>query len=276
MSLQGKDNSDKKEGKEEEEALEKPFVLDAHTHIGASYLTCYFTDRRWTADELIREMDRCGVDMACVSGGGLPHEIKEMNRRTLEAVKRYPNRLIGFVRLSPKFSDVLEDLDYYIRDQGFRGIKLHPNQDGFCLLKEPVLEQIYERAAKYRVPVLIHSGTEPWSVAGQFADQAEMFPDVTFIMAHSGLRNDKHVFDSAKRVKNLVLETSIGGVSSPRGLGKDRVVYGSDWPTTSMRSELQEVLDLWNSGHLSEEEAKDILGESMARIVGITPRKVVK
>jgi len=119
--------------------------------------------------------------------------------------------------------------------------------------------------------VLIHSGSEPWSVAGMFADQAEMFPETTFIMAHSGLRNDKHVFESARRVKNIVLETSIGGISSPRALGKDRVVYGSDWPTTSMRSELQEVFDLWNAGHLTEEEARDILGESMARILRIKP-----
>jgi predicted TIM-barrel fold metal-dependent hydrolase len=255
---------------------EKPFILDAHTHIGASYLTCYFTEKRWTAEDLIREMNRCGVDMACVSGGGLPHEIKWMNERTLEAVKRYPNRLIGFVRLNPKFGDVLDDLDYYVRDNGFKGIKLHPNQDGYCLLKEPVLNLIFERAAKYKVPVLIHSGTEPWSVAGQFADQAEMFPDVTFIMAHSGLRNDKHVFESARRVKNLILETSIGGViSPPRILGKDRVVFGSDWPTTSMRSELQEIFDLWNSGRLSDEEALDILGLSMARILRIAPRRAV-
>jgi len=241
--------------------------------VGASYLTCYFTDKRWTVEDLIREMDQCGVDMACVSGGGLPHEIKQMNLQALEAVKHYPGRLIGFVRLSPKFSDVLEDLDYYIRDQGFRGIKLHPNQDGYSLLKEPVLDLIYEKATKYQVPVLIHSGSEPWSVAGMFADQAEMFPETTFIMAHSGLRNDKHVFESARRVKNIILETSIGGVSSPRALGKDRVVYGSDWPTTSMRSELQEVFDLWNVGHLTEDEAKDILGESMARILRIKRRR---
>jgi predicted TIM-barrel fold metal-dependent hydrolase len=251
----------------------KPFILDAHTHVGASYLTCYFTDKRWTVEDLIREMDRCGVDMACVSGGGLPHEIKQMNRQALEAVKRYPDRLIGFVRLSPKFSDVLEDIDYYIRDQGFRGIKLHPNQDGYCLLKEPVLDLIYQKAAKYQVPVLIHSGSEPWSVAGMFADQAEMFPETTFIMAHSGLRNDKHVYESARRVKNIILETSIGGVSSPRAFGKDRVVYGSDWPTTSMRSELQEVFVLWNAGHLTEEEALDILGESMVRILRIKRRR---
>ncbi|MCD6529365.1 amidohydrolase family protein [Candidatus Bathyarchaeota archaeon] len=252
------------------------FILDAHTHIGASYLTCYFTDKRWTVEELIREMDRCGVDMACVSGGGLPHEIKEMNKRTLEAVRRYPERLIGFVRLSPKFDDVLEELDYYIRKEGFKGIKLHPNQDGYCLLREPMLELIYERAAKYKVPVMIHSGTEPWSVAGQFADQAEMFPDVTFIMAHSGLRNDKHVLESARRVSNLILETSIGGVMSPRALGGSRVVYGSDWPTTSMRSELQEVFDNWRAGRLTDEEARGILGETMAGILGIKPRKRVK
>ena len=115
---------------------EKPFILDAHTHIGSSYLTCYLVNKRWSVEELIREMDRCSVDMACISGGELPHEIKKMNRMVLDAVKRYPNRLlIGFVRLNPKFEDFLDDLDYYIRDQGFRGIKLHPNQDCFCLLR---------------------------------------------------------------------------------------------------------------------------------------------
>jgi len=244
------------------------FIIDAHVHVGSTYMMCYFTDRRFTASELIAVMDRCGVSKACVSGGGLPHEVKKMNEEVLKAVKAYPDRIIGFVRLQPWFDDVLDDLDFYIRDCGFKGIKLHPMQDMACLLIEPTYDAIFEKAAKYRVPILIHSGTVPWTMPGQFADLALMYPEVKIIMGHSCQNlTYQHLGASVKRAPNLILESSTfgGGIGSARTLGKDRAVYGSNWPAMSMRAALRYVED----AGLTDEERSDVLGMSMARILGI-------
>lgn len=241
-------------------------ILDAHTHVGSSFLNCYVTRRTYEVEELIREMDRCGIQLACISGGGLPHRTKELNRLALDAVRKYPRRLIGFVRVSPWIEGSIEEIDRYVGKEGFRGIKLHPLQDGYCLLLEPRLDSIFEKAAKYGVPILVHSGHEPWTMPGQVADQALRYPEVTVIMAHSCLNNlYQHVEASVRRARNVVLETSIGAVFSPRLIGKDRVVYGSDWPTTSMRSELLKVYE----APLTEEERSDVLGASMVRILGL-------
>jgi len=232
-------------------------------------MMCYFTDRRYTGEELIAAMDKCMVDMACVFGGGRPHETREMNGGVLKAVRKYPDRLIGFVRLNPWLEDVLDDLDRYIVEYGFRGIKLHPMQDCHCLLLEPVVDQVLERAARHGVPVIIHSGTVPWTMPGQFADLALMHPDVRIIMAHACQNlTYQHMPASVKRAENLILESSTfgGGIGMVRSLGRDRVVYGSNWPAMSMRSALRYVED---SG-LTQEEKDDVLGGSMARVLGLS------
>lgn len=242
-------------------------IIDAHCHIGTSNLACFFSDKRYTVDDLLRQMDRVGVDKACVSGGGFASEIKWMNEATADAVKKHPDRIIGFIRVNPWYEDFLQDLDYYLGDLGFKGIKLHPMQDSYCVLQEPRLNLILEKAHKYNVPILIHSGSEPWTMPGQIADLAAMFPDVKVIMAHSCMNNlYQHLLPCAKRVTNLILETSIGpAVGAVGSIGSSRIVYGSDWPTTSMRSEYLKVTD---SG-IGDLEMDDVLGGSMARILGL-------
>lgn len=91
--------------------VEDGVVIDAHCHVGSTYHACYFTDQRYGVEELVKVMDSCGVDKARVSGGGFPHEVKAMNLKVLEAFKKYPDRVISFVRLNPWFDDVLDDLD---------------------------------------------------------------------------------------------------------------------------------------------------------------------
>jgi len=244
-------------------------VMDAHCHVGRSWLMLYLKDRNYTAEDLIACMDECGVDMAVVSGSGRAPEIMEWNKRVLEAVKKYPNRLMGFVRINPLLEDAMETIEHYVKDYGFNGIKLHPMQDFYQSL-DPAAQEVLSKAAKLRVPVMIHSGTDPWTMPGQIADLADMYPEVPVIMAHSGHGQlYQHAVPSARRVKNIILETSGHPgwqvfTNAVKTIGADRVVYGSDWPCASMKAEMMKIKRL----PISEEEKGQVLGGSLAKILG--------
>ncbi|MCS6806829.1 MAG: amidohydrolase family protein [Acidobacteriota bacterium] len=242
-------------------------ILDANCHLGSSSLICYLTERHYGAEDLMRVMDACGITQACVSGDGFPHMIHQMNMEVLQAVARYPDRLIGFVRINPWDDDAVEQLDFYIGEKGFKGIRLHPMADGYCLLLEPNLDPILEKAAQYGVPVYIHSGNEPWSMPGQVLDLARCFPEISFIMGHVGLNNlYQHAIASAGKVGNVLIESSIGpAVWAVKELGKDRVVFGSEWPATSMRCQLAKIQD----ADLTEEEKRCVLGGNLRRLLNL-------
>lgn len=220
-------------------------IVDAHTHVGSCMSAIYFDKRIFSAEELIREMDKNGVSKAVVSGGGEPHNIELMNNRALDAVRKYPDRLIGFVRINPVLEGASEILKKYVIDYKFKGVKLHPTQDAYQLL-DPRVHRIVAEAEKLDVPILIHSGSVPYAMPGQVADLAATHQQSKLIMAHAGkLDLWQHVLPSAKRTKNLYLEFSfthhIAVKRAIDALGPNRVLFGSNWPAGSMRTWIETV-----------------------------------
>jgi len=184
-------------------------------------------------------MDANGVSQAVVSGGGKPHQIHAMNENALHAVEQYPDRLFGFVRIHPLLTGWEEDMDLYVKEKGFRGVKLHPTQDAYTAL-DPAIHTAVEKAEELGVPVLVHSGTMPYAMPGQVADLAAAHPKATVIMAHAGrIELYQHTIPSAIRVPNLYLEFSYLLPSAVRGamsaIGPERVLFGTNWPMAGMR-----------------------------------------
>src|SRR5690606_39881383 len=117
---------------------------------------------------------------------------------------------------------------------GFKGVKLHPWMTGFPIHSEMV-HPVMERIARYGVPVIVHSGTPPWSEPLQIAEMAGAHPDVPIILAHMGIIDLwKEAIDAARRHPNIWLETAGTPGSAIRiaveELGPERVVFGSDSP----------------------------------------------
>ena len=219
-------------------------IVDAHVHVGGCMSTSYFTDHAYTGAELVTEMDANGVSQAVLSGGGKPHQIKRMNQWALEAIRGFPGRFVGLVRIHPLLADWEADMRKYIVDYGFKGVKLHPTQDAYTAL-DPAIHTVVEKAEELGVPVLVHSGTIPYAMPGQIADLAAAHPKATIIMAHAG-RGElyQHTIPSARRVENLLLEFSGGQLlSSVRAsidaIGSERVLFGTNWPAASMAPWLQ-------------------------------------
>lgn len=245
-----------------------PMIVDAHVHVGGCMSTSYFTDHAYTGAELVTEMDANGVSQAVLSGGGKPHQIKRMNQWALEAIRNFPGRLVGLVRIHPLLADWEADMDEYIGNHCFRGVKLHPTQDAYTAL-DPAIHPVVEKAEELGVPVLVHSGTMPYAMPGQIADLAAAHPKATIIMAHAG-RGElyQHTVPSARRVDNLFLEFSSTLPSAVRAsidaIGSERVLFGTNWPAASMTPWVQTIDSC--ADHFTQEELQRFLALNAMRV----------
>jgi uncharacterized protein len=150
-----------------------------------------------SGEKLVAEMDSAGVDRSCVFAvdyglltgePGVP--IAEQNRLVAEAVKRFPDRLIGFCAVDPRRPEALALFQRAVEDWGLKGLKLHPTAGYFPY--DPAAYPLYRKCQEYKLPVLIHTGSQPGPMKSRFArpvyvdDVAADFPDLAIIIAHCG------------------------------------------------------------------------------------------
>ncbi|RLE93354.1 MAG: amidohydrolase [Thermoprotei archaeon] len=234
-------------------------IVDAHTHLGDFPLF----NVGLNAESMIKIMNEYGIEKAVVFS--LPNEL------TLKAVKKYPERLIGFIWINPHQGEkALEQIDQAVLEWGFKGIKMHPLLDAY-LPDQDIVYPVMERARKYRIPVLFHCGHPPWSLPWHFSSLADRFPDVTIILGHMGHGHIVYIngaIDVAKKHDNIYLETSGMPMHSKikeavEVLGADRVLYGSDMP---FGHPAYEILKVKVSG-ISEEDLRLVLRENTLRML---------
>lgn len=189
-------------------------IVDIHTHITAPYIIsnreAYCQQDEWfgklyenpkarlaTTEELIEALDEADVDRAVTFGFGWADMglCRAANDYTIEAVRRYGDRLIGFAVVNPRqLREALRELDRCIA-AGLRGVgELMPDGQGFSLDDLSLLAPLAEFAAEHNLPILVHS-SEP--VGHQYAGKGTVspdviyrfvkaFPQVTLICAHWG------------------------------------------------------------------------------------------
>lgn len=259
-----------------------PPIIDTHIHLvrGNPYLkelTGYGkkmtdTSPQEKARYLENNMSSAGVRMAFAMGhldGGAddPLGIKS-SLRIAEYVPRL--RVLGVAdpRLSSR-EDLLR-VERQIDDcrDKIVGLKAYPGYQHFGLT-DPGFEPFYRLAAKYKLPVVFHSGDAMSTTARlKFChpllvdEVAVKFPAVHFVIAHFGVpfhteaaevvfKNDNVHADlsglyvgDAQSVQKLLaaraLPRSVLGLNiahlkdSLEYCGYDRIMYGSDWPAMPM------------------------------------------
>jgi predicted TIM-barrel fold metal-dependent hydrolase len=85
---------------------EKIEVIDAHSHMGSrNKLAVHQIPRirKFTAEEMMASMDEAGVDkvVTFAIGAGEPVDYRDTNSYIASSMKKYPDRIIGFMRLNP-------------------------------------------------------------------------------------------------------------------------------------------------------------------------------
>ena len=238
--------------------MNNPFAqfkkIDAHSHIGAfgSPFNVNFDVAALEAQMAEYNIEKT---ILCPAGATLNSEL-------LAAYRQIPEKIIPLYWINANLGQVAyDDLEHYLRDFGFAGVKMQPLFDAFTA-DAPAVDPIMEIAQKYAKPVFIHCGHPPFSLPWQIGLLAERHPQVPIVMVHMGHGHGVHVDGSinmAKKYDNLFLEVS----GMPMGcqiknayetVGKERVMFGIDSPFHHPSVEIQRVL----SCGLSDAELEDV------------------
>lgn len=188
------------------------------------------------------------------------------------------DRLLSFGSVHPDAEDAVDELSR-IRSLGIRGIKLHPDYQGF-MVDDEKLFPIYARCAELGLPVVLHAGWDCYSPdkvhnpPERAAEVAELFPDLTIILAHlGGLRRWDGVLEHLCGRKNIFFDTAIAASECPKETAKillknhphDRFLLGSDCPWEHPADSIRYVQAL----SLSEESLEKVLWKNAANLLGL-------
>src|SRR5262249_59772827 len=127
---------------------------------------------------------------------------------------------IGFARVNPKFGkQAVAELEKCFTRYGFRGLKLDNETEAFSILDNEMLGPLLELCAARRAPVVVHTWFHP-SQPVQFVHLAQAFPDVNFIIAHSGWRLVDNSINHADHGPNLYFHTTTVSAHLPRTVAR--------------------------------------------------------
>ena len=222
----------------------------------------------YSAEELVRDLDRAKVDIAVIFPAD--SETAVFNHRgndfLLNESQRFPDRLIAACTASPWYGEEAVTEIERAGNAGAKMLVLNPTIQGF-LINEDLGNPIIETAGKLGMPVYVHTGPHLYGAPWQLVDCALRFPEITFIMGHSGATdfwND--VIASASFAPNVFIEGSFARPVTFKmhvdGVGPEKGLMGSAAPRNNLVCE-------WE---LYEEEFdavqyKGIFGDNLAKIL---------
>lgn len=223
-------------------------------------------------EDLIKSARKAHVDYVVFhSTATRPSQVKNINTWV---ARHATGTLIGFGTLHPDMDGIEEEFERIV-SLGLKGIKLHPDFQGFKA-DDPKMDKIYA-AVENRLPLLIHAGDEHSdnSSPERLAHVLEKFPGMIMVAAHLG--GYKSWDESLHYLigRNLYIDTSSAieymdgseAVRIIRKHGTKRVLFGTDYPA-ACHSEALEVFDKLG---LHEQERADILFNNAAELLGIDP-----
>lgn len=208
-------------------------IVDAHAHLGADQVF----DVDFRAEDLVRAQEECGVEVTIVQPA-TAHDLPTAMRyhdAIAELARARPGRIFGMANPNPHLLGEVyeEEVRRCIDDLGFVGIKMHPTAHAVNPLGRDA-RRVYEAARRHRVPLMVHTGAGiPWAAPLLFERPCEEYPDVAFVIAHSGMMVlAGEAGELARKRDNVYLECTWTPGFQVRHwaerLGADRLLFGSD------------------------------------------------
>jgi predicted TIM-barrel fold metal-dependent hydrolase len=252
-------------------------IIDADTHISPTGEDAMSI----TYDELLRRMDRAGVDKA-LTWLRPPYlrEIAESNAYVHEAMQQHPDRILGFGWADPRLGvdKAKEAVRHCIYDYGFYGVKLNGAQNSFYIDHPDISLPVVEEIARTGKLLAFHVGTDAYETTHPFrvAKIARMFPEVQMLMVHMGgvAHHDlsNAAIEMAQECPNLTLIGSavraVAVLKAVKTLGAHRVCFGSDTPFALMHVEVAKYNALLD-GEVTPEDKHKIMAGNIARLMGL-------
>jgi predicted TIM-barrel fold metal-dependent hydrolase len=239
-----------------------------------------------TADELIASMDEAGVDISVILNiGWTTHELcVETNDYIIDAVSRYPQRLVGFCAVQPQSAKAAAAEIERCAKAGIRGVgEMRPDIQLFDLCDEVIMEPLAEVLKAHKLALLLHA-SEP--IGHEYPGKGGItpdilypfitsFPDLTVVCAHWG--GGLPFYALMPEVKKAMGNVYFDSAASPflytpevysqviQLVGADRVLFGSDYPLLAQSRLLKEIEGL----DLAVETKSLVLAGNALKLLGI-------
>lgn len=186
---------------------------------------------------------------------------------TAAAVKKYPQKFIGFAYLDPRRRDYMDRLRHAIETLGLRGVKFGPIYNGIPL-DDPRLEPVYQYLARSNVPLTMHMGTNPSALHSVELGRpihaeavARRHPDLKLILAHMGhpwyeecivvIRKQPNVYAevSALHYRPWQFYNILICAQEYTVHNRNKIFWGTDFPFTTVEAS---IADLKNANRFVE------------------------
>jgi predicted TIM-barrel fold metal-dependent hydrolase len=265
-------------------------IVDCHTHLN------YYADESkpalpGTLETLQKEMKRNRIDFSMVLTSYKESAGRPSTRMVVEATRPLKNiYVVAGVSFHLHDQNYLNEIEEYIQEKSVRGLKFYCGYEPFEPNHPKMLPAI-ELAKKYDIPLMIHSG-DTFSPKGKLKyshpllidELAVDHPDLKVVICHLG---NPWIRDCMEVVyKNANVYTDISGLVlgdfSDRferymakqleemllfGVEPGKVLYGTDFPISSMSS----YLDFIKSLRLPEADRKKILADNAIKLFRLDP-----
>jgi predicted TIM-barrel fold metal-dependent hydrolase len=223
-----------------------------------------------TAEELLAEMDRAGIERALVwHTAQRDHDAPAGNRLLADAIAPH-DRLYGCWAIYPPQTGELGDLDDFFAAAGkarVRAFRVFPQGNRF-LLRTESLGDILERMLKARVPLFVSAPKHaPWEAV---YDLLKEMPELRVVLSEQpNWGCDRYFRPLIERYPNVYVELSgyfvAGGLDAfVRDYGAKRLLFGTNFPESYLGANMLAVRHL----DVSPADRQAIAGGNLEKLLG--------
>lgn len=244
--------------------MNERIIIDAHAHIFpekiAEKATKSISDfysigksSKGTVERFLDFNEKLGVSSAIVHSTATTKQQTRPINIFIKSTTDEHKSLIGFGTLHPELSfNELDDEVKFIADNGFKGIKLHPDFQRFNIDGKESENMLSALANEF--PVLFHVGDKRYDFSHpeKLITMAKKFPKTIFIAAHFGGYSKWELHKRYQDIPNVMFDTCSSlmflkideAMEIIENLGEDRFMYGTDYPLWQPDEEMERFLAL--------------------------------
>ncbi len=209
-----------------------------------------------TVQGLLNQMKKSGVDISVVMN--IATNAKQQTKvNDFAAEINKLDGIIAFGSVYPKSEDAFDELER-IKALGLKGVKLHPDYQGFQA-DDPDLRPLYKKISSLGLITLFHAGEDygfapPYGATPEKMATALKWFDTPVIAAHLGGLNSSEGVLKYLCKTDIYLDTAFAYSHFPKfysqsiieSHGADKILFGTDcpWHTADMEMRLLKTLDV--------------------------------
>jgi uncharacterized protein len=258
-------------------ALKKlPEIARLFKQSGSSHLL----ETGLTAEQIVEAMDRAGIQTLMLSAWHRPGQWVIHNDQIAEMTRQFPGRFVGVAAVNlEKPVEAVRELDRAVKELGFKALRVVP-----WLWNRPPNDKfyfpLYVKCIELGIPFCTqvgHTGPLMPSETGRpvpYLDEvALVFPELRIVAGHIGFPWTEEMIGVAWKHENVYIDTSayLPRYYPPQLIhylktyGKEKVLFGTNFPQLSLEKCVQQVEELG----LSDEVAARFLFQNARRVFNL-------